>query len=147
MPLRFDPLAPTVLNGDVQVQVIDPDGNPNQVLEINRPWRAQIEWFIDGPTVSSLGGNWHIELYLESIGPGFEGLAGTDTVNLTNIFAPLSNPTHLVYRSTINVPAGTPPDPRVYKITALVTYTNLFNNNMAMAGFSEGPMIQFYSPV
>lgn len=147
MPIRFDPLAPTVLDGDVSINVLDPDGNPNMVLELNQPWSLEVTWYIDGPTVSSLGGTWEIKAFLESMGPGFENQVGpTLSKSLVNIDAS-STPTHLVYKDTIAVPAGTPPDEAIYRVTTTVTYRNIFGNRMAMAGFSTGPMIQFYSPV
>lgn len=149
MTLEFDPLTSAgVLSGDVKVTCLDPDATPNKVLELNQPWTGRVSWFIDGPGIAALAGTWEARLFIESMGPGVEQEITPPIQKdlVTDLLVATSTPTHHEYQADFNVPAGTPPDEGVYRITGLITYTNLFNKRMAMAGFSEGEMIQFYKP-
>jgi hypothetical protein len=148
MTLEFDPLTTAgVLSGDVKVTCLDPDATPNKVLELGNPWTGRVSWFIDGLGIAALAGEWEARLFIESMGPGVEQeIAPPITKDLVADLLPSSTATHHEYRADFPVPANTPPDEGVYRITGLITYTNPFGNRMAMAGFSEGEMIQFYKP-
>jgi hypothetical protein len=147
MPLEFDPLSTAVTDGNVTVISIDPDATPNKVLELNQPWTGRVSWFIDGPGVAALAGTWEARLFIESMGPQAEQeVTPAITKDLVTDLLATSTATHHEYQADFPVPAGTPSEEGVYRITGLITYTNPFGHRMAMAGFSEGQMIQFYLP-
>jgi hypothetical protein len=142
---QFDPLFPAELTGTITVEVLDPDGTPNRVLEIDRNWRIVVDWHLVGPFACTLAGTWSARSMVESIGPGFEGQVGP-TVNrdlLTQSEAD-STPTDCHYHAHIDVPAGTITDVGVYKLVSLITYRDAANNPRPMAGFAEYPLITFY---
>jgi hypothetical protein len=153
MSLNFDSIDPDSLHldGAVSVTVLDKDLTPNHVLERDLPWSIKIDWFIKGVIAPAIGGDWLVTAYLESMGGGFEGQVGP-AISVPVSFAP---PTHLrKYTATISVPAGVPTQPvppqsRAYMLTVTVTHSNTGGGvtlQDKMAGFSEGPLLQFYNP-
>ena len=143
MPHTFDALDPdpTHLIGVIGLQVLDPDLNPNRVLQTNLDWNIQVDWNISGMIAGGLGGEWEVRAYVESIGTGFEGQVGPAMI------VPLSSAPATASRSyttTITVPAGTPPA-GAYKLAVLVNYSN-GGLPQQMAAFAEGPVLQFYNP-
>ena len=141
--LRFDPVDVDHLSGDIDVEILDQDDDPNHVLEITMPWKVQVDWRLFGPIAAAIGGTWEVKVFVESIGQGFEGEVGSATKALTDLEAG-SSVTNRKYQTIINVPANTPPNTGVYKPVVLITYKNDSGDIMAMAGFSEAPLINFY---
>jgi len=143
MPHTFDTLDPDPrhMTGVIGLQVLDPDQNPNRVLQTNLDWFIRVDWNISGLIAGGLGGEWEVRAFAESIGPGFEGQVGP-TVIVPLSAAPATNSRS--YTTTIRVPAGTPPA-GAYKLTVLVNYRN-GGLPQQMAAFAEGPVVQFYNP-
>jgi hypothetical protein len=95
-----------------------------------------------GASSGILGGTWHVGLYAESIGGGFEGrLAGN--------FEPVV-PGQTNYSSTITVPGGTLPndpsvhplddDSSVYKLVVVLRHHN-GNVTTSITALSDGPIV------
>ncbi|HBY94626.1 MAG: hypothetical protein M5U01_40235 [Ardenticatenaceae bacterium] len=143
MPHTFDALDPDPahLLGVIGVQVIDPDGNPNRVLQTNLGWQIKVDWNISGLVAGGLDGDWKVRAFAESLGGGFEGQVGADMIVPLSA-APATN--NRSYSATINVPAGTPPE-GTYLLTVVVNYSNL-GVPQQMAGFAQGPTVEFYNP-
>lgn len=130
----FDGLP--ALTGSVDsVVLIDPDGNPNKVLDDGLPFSVRVNWTV-GPasTATVLDGTWTVRAYAESMGPGPEVAIGSTNEPANGGSA---------YSTTIDVPAGTlpadvPPDSGVYKLVVVITYRTAQNLLTEIAAFSEG---------
>ncbi|HEX5688419.1 MAG TPA: hypothetical protein VFX76_00355 [Roseiflexaceae bacterium] len=115
-----------------------------KVIRTDQAWGARIQFETTGAATSWLTGTWHVGLYLESIGPGPELELGIQHVPLT----PGANP---AYDVTLNVPAGAVgpvPDhqTRPFKLVTCVSYMMPDDTPGPMAGYIEGPILQFYNP-
>ena len=122
-------------------EVLDPDLNPNRVLQSDLDWSIKVDWNISGLIAGGLGGVWQVRAYAESIGGGFEGQVGADVlVDLSAAPATASRS----YTATVDVSAGFLPD-GAYKLVVLINYTN-GGLPQQMAAFVEGPVVQMYTP-
>src|SRR5690349_4418759 len=122
-------IFPNPLNagGTFTATVNDNAGLPTNVIEASLVFTVDCSWNIDAITATLLGGTWHVDLYAESIGGGFEGRLGG---NNTPVVPGKSDD----YKSTITVPAGTlvndPPvhplndDSSVYKMVVVLRHHN-----------------------
>ncbi len=141
---RFDVLDTTCMTGTIKAQVVDPDLDPNHVLEHKMPWSIQVDWTIQGTTaggdrsVASLEGKWRVSAYAESVCGGTEGLIADATVALGT--QPAVSPRN--YNTTLNIPAETL-EPGAYEIIVLLNYENS-GGPARMGGFTEAGMIQIY---
>jgi hypothetical protein len=152
MVSTFDTLFPAELKGVVaKFEIVDPDGTPNRVLETTREWHINIEWHLSGVGVTSLGGTWHVQVSLESMGKGFEGMVDP-IVNIpyADVDPTKSGPTHCHWNASMTI---TPTEmqnkdigPNVYKPVVLITYTNPAGKKQPMAGFWEGRLMTLYDP-
>jgi hypothetical protein len=142
---------PAHLDGSIKSLVVtDADQNPNQVLETGKDWTIELKWEIHGPGATTVGGDWHVAAFVESMGPGPEKQVGPAmTVPVSD--AAVSSSRN--YATTIAVPAGTlktdGSEDGVYKLITVITHTNTgagSTKKTRMAGFSENPLLQFYSP-
>ncbi len=142
--------ALTQLSGDIAVLTYqDMDQDPNPVLEIDRDWYVQAHWWIDGTAAYYLGGTWHIAVNIESMGPGVEKTLATVDVPVTALGpGPITH--RLEYRPWIHIPSrlqdpdNSIPTDGVYKLVVVLTYTTAFGQHGRIAGFNEGPMLEFY---
>lgn len=146
--LRFDPLFPEHLTGRIgPIEVLDEDGTPNYVLELDRPWSMTIHWRMssDAPAMHPadvLGGTWNVRQIVESMGVGPEQTIGSADVD----FGPPPGATAALceWNHTFDFPVGTINVEGVYKLITLITYRNAAGHRRAMAGFQEGPLVTFY---
>jgi hypothetical protein len=148
---NWDPIDPDPahLNGTMDIEVLDADQNPNQVLQTDLAWNINVKWSIFGTDAPAIGGDWHVQATLESIGPGPELIVGTADVPVSAAAPALTRD----YAATINVPVGKlksdGTEDGVYLLSVLITHTNTgagVTKKDKMAGFSEGPMLHFYTP-
>lgn len=133
---------------------------PTTIIRTDQAWRVHIEWRTQGLAAAAMAGDFHVSAYLESLGPGPDlklpiGGANEVSVNLlTGAFTALPLPTggRRDYSVNINVPAGLVPidanRARPYKLVVTVTYTEPMPGDPPgpMAGFLEGPVLQFFAP-
>ena len=147
----FDTLTDVAadLSGEIlEVTALDPDLDPNQVLQDDQEWSVKAKWQVSGLCAPGLGGDWKILVKLESIGEGFEGIAQTKDVPVSDV-APGATRT---YETTITMPkpidlpgfiAGT------YKMVLVITHSNTgggVTKRTRMAGFNDGPLLEFVDP-
>lgn len=156
MPMDFDRHSLPNVSGDVLAFALqDPDVDPNTVLEIDKDWKVRVEWHAVGTGAHNLAGaDWHVTLKIESMGGGDEKTLKSVTVPGTG-YVPGSTPTHVHYSTEIPIQARVPgmnlPDrinqDGVYRLIAIVTHDKVggFPGPDRVAGFIEGPMLQFYS--
>ena len=133
---------PLTANGTFTAVVNDNAGLPTNVIEASQDFTVDCKWNIDPITASLLGGTWHVDLYAESIGGGFEGrLAGNSEAVV---------PGQTSYSSKITVPANTlPNDPPVHPINndssvfKMVVVLRHHNGNVttSITALSEGPVV------
>ncbi len=144
---NFDTPWPGLLVGEMAVAIIDPDGDPNTVLQTGNTWGFKVDWSLDGGFPPMFAGTWKVEAYLDPLtgNAGVPIAAGTASVNYIawKPFPPGS--TKREWTCTIN-PAVPMPDANAgaYKFVALVSFFDQFNNPVQMAGIQEGPLLRFF---
>ena len=133
---------PLTASGKFEAIVNDNAGLPTNVIEASLDFTVDCKWDIDAITASLLGGTWHVDLYAESIGGGFEGrLAG----NFVDVVPGQQN-----YSSTITVPGGTLPndtsvhplndDSSVFKLVVVLRHHNGVVTT-SITALSDGPVV------
>jgi hypothetical protein len=133
---------PIVASGTFTAVLQDNAGVPTDVIEASLPFQADCQWDIDPITAGLLGGTWHVDLYAESLGGGFEGRLAGAFVNVV--------PGQQNYAATIVVPANTLPDnpsvhplgndSHVFKMVIVLTHHN-GNVTTSLCALQEGPAV------
>jgi hypothetical protein len=125
------------------VQMFATGPAPTTVISSSENFSVKLDWSVSGSAVPLIGGTWSVRALVESIGEGFEGQIGaTNSQALTGANA---------YTATINVPAGTLPNPNVanqdtvYKLVVIVSHVQ-FGVKTLIAGFGEGPYFEIEKP-
>jgi hypothetical protein len=146
--MPFDPvdtLGPLTFEGEMKVTVLDPDLDPNTVLDYDNPFHLDWEVTLTGTLPSFLFGTFEVEAYAESAGPGPEVSLGKQTITANG---------GLVYTGRITVPAqtldhaglGTPPASGVYSLVVTAFYTNPNGTRTFISGHQTGPVIKIRQP-
>jgi hypothetical protein len=130
------------LSGTISAHVHDPVGqNPDRhIIQIPDPWQVHVRWQVSGDAVTTFASDalWRIQVSLESLGPGLEAVVGEIT---QAVGSPASSHS---YDRRIDIQGAFPGlTPGAYK---LVTVLTLENNGLPcpIAGYVEGPVLQFY---
>ena len=133
---------PLAIGGEFTAEVIDNAGKPTNVIEASEDFFVKCKWNIDKVTATLLGGTWHVDLYAESIGGGFEGRLAGNAVAVV--------PGQTDYTSTIRVPAGKLPndppvhplndDSSVYKLAVVLRHHN-GSVTTSICALSDGPVV------
>lgn len=133
-------------------QVLENGGvRPTNLIKTTSSWFARIRLRTEGLSANgAVGGSWQLRLHLEGIGLSAPEL---DLPALAPVQIPLrpaavsaidyGSPTDAAMDVTTAagvVPAGT------YKLVATATYVDLAGAPGPIAGFCEGPVLQFYVP-
>ncbi len=144
MPFEINRPLNTGLAGDIAAYVTEADGvDPTTIIDTNTDFKVHINWFVEGALTPFVCGNWCVSLFLESIGDGPELRLPAEPVEV-----PLHpQPGRNEYEAWILIPAGTiaPEHCSVpYKLVSTVTYRTVKGRPGPMAGFVEGPVLQFY---
>jgi len=135
----------TALTGHFSASVHEVGGTaPATVLDTTVPWEVRFQWSIYGGSLAAmLAGQWCLRVRLESIGPGAEFLLPVAGPQLVPFNPAVSN-----YTAVISVPAGTVPasPDAIYKVVACLTTRNALGAPGPIAGYVEGPILQFFNP-
>ena len=133
---------PLTASGNFTAVVNDNAGLPTNVIEASLDFTVDCTWNIDPITAGILGGTWHVDLYAESIGGGFEGRLEGTFVNVV--------PGQTNYAATITVRAGTLPndpsvhplndDSSVYKLVVVLRHHNGAVTT-SITALSDGPIV------
>ncbi len=118
------------------------DGAPSSVVPANTPWRVHLQWEISGALAPFLTGGWHIRVFLEAIGKGFEGQVGAAQIDVSEGKIIGSDRRH--YQVDIEVSGAVPPG--AYKVVATVNLVAPDGASGSAAGYSEIGSIQILSP-
>ena len=118
-----------------------PAGPPRRIIQVDQPWEVKFTWTNSGLLVPFIQGDWHLEIYLEQVGPsefGFPAGMGKKTVPFVNV-----NP-H-TYIQTIQIPANIVPE-GIFRLTACITFTSPAPASIPgpIAAFAELGGIKFY---
>lgn len=147
--IHFDTLYPTHINGHIHYPVItDPDGTPNRVLELDRPWKVDLTWHLrsdqpDTDPVTGINGKWIIKLGIESVGPGPEEYLDKIEKDLSDYDT--FSKDECTWKHVFDVPVGKVKEEGVYQLVTLITYKFSDGSRGSMAGFLAGPLITFFS--
>jgi hypothetical protein len=144
MPFEINRPLNVGLTGDIAAYVTEVDSvDPTTIIDTNRDFKVHLNWYVEGALTPFVCGTWCISLFLESIGDGPELRLPAEPVEL-----PLHpQPGRNEYEAWIRIPAGTiaPEHCSVpYKLVSTVTYRTVKGRPGPMAGFVEGPVLQFY---
>lgn len=121
---------------------------PSTIIEAGRDWTVNIQWSLAGTGFEMIGGMWHVHVNLESFGPGPE-LSLADFIPPETSDVPLPSADGQ-YALNFTVPGRVldsrkvPHQGLAMKMVVLLTYRNLLGHIDDMAGYYEGPMLQFY---
>lgn len=148
---HVDHLLAHVHEGPASGPLTPPLPAPIGIIRTDQDWSVHVHFHTTGSLVPVLQGVWHLDLYLERMGPGPDlRLPIGPPEGLDVPLTPGSSPQF--YNPFINISAGTVPaspsgHPTAYKLVITVAYRYCRNGAFGlMAGFVEGPMIQFYTP-
>ncbi|MDX2138436.1 MAG: hypothetical protein SF123_10110 [Chloroflexota bacterium] len=135
------------MKGSIVAEIVDTSGIPsNRIIRTTDTWQVNVQWTLSGAGAAFVSPNetWVVRVFIESIGPGFEGLVppaaeiqATGGMNQS-------------YSHTFSFPPNAnmaaPNFSGVYKVVVVLTLKDPMGNPLPIAGFSEEPIIQFYRP-
>lgn len=137
------------LVGNISAVIHDEVGvDPTTIIKAGDPWSVHIEWEMTGKNWHMIAGKWHVHVNLESIGPGPE-LSLVDFADKNCMNQPLPSPTGK-YRCHFDVPGDVidkdvvPHQGLAMKLVVLLTYVDPLGHRGPIAGYWEGPILQFY---
>jgi len=145
---HFDTLYFDHIQGEIADPVVmDPDGTPNSVLELDRNWQVEVNWKLTSNAPSShpvdlIDGTWEVKVSVESIGAGDE-----KEIAMTNVPTSAfdtSSAAERTWKYTFPIAAGMVIKEAVYQLVTLITFRDSAGHRRAMSGFSEGPLISLY---
>jgi hypothetical protein len=129
-------------------------GNVVNIIRTDQDWGVDLQWEMTGYEAHYGIGIWLATIFLESMGPGREyALPSPGPVKIANkegswdmtkaarVFSLIPDKLPLKVDHTID-----PIDPGTYRLTVAIQYFNFINEPESVAGFMDGPMLQFYKP-
>ena len=116
---------------------------PSSVIRTDQEWAVRVNFETSGGLSHVLTGQWHIGVYIESIGPGQEEEIALTHIPLRPGPGTVSYTADLVVRpGRINVPDH---QTKPFMLVTTVSYIQPDGRPGAMAGYLEGPIVQFYN--
>ncbi len=148
------PIAPTIYNGTMDGYVFElaEPGLPvtTNLIRTTQDWGVKVKWTMTGPLASFLEAEFHLKVFLESIGPGNEYSLPPADVIVNTLSVPLTFPGGVPtreYAVDIPIPAGTV-EPHPYKIVAFLQLFSCCpgNRKYPVAGMYELPITDVFEP-
>jgi hypothetical protein len=135
-------LPPTLLAGAIEAAIVDPGGNPPEVIKDGDPWSVEVKWNLTGLLVPTLAGKWSLRLNIEQLGGNndLQWPAAPEEVALT--------PTSGSYAKTVNGPTNLialAPGATTFRVVAAVNYITAANTPGPLAGFVDCGIIQVFA--
>jgi hypothetical protein len=149
---RFDTvpgISPLFLRDtDPTIDVIDPDGSPNNVIDADLGFVVRVTWELKGLVAPLIANSWHARLFAQPLGTsGFSGkLVDTTAVTASAI------PNGVRFSATLPVSAGQTSAMHdaegdgVYQLVVVVSHVNSLGHRDTMAGFSSTVVIDVRKP-
>ena len=130
------------LGGTISAEIHEVgEDTPARIIGINDDWVVEVYWTLTGSLQPFICGEWCVHVFLESIGPGRE--FDLEAAR----YIPLDPCGDGRYHAEVRVPGGTIKTDECaipYKVVTSVTYRTECGKPGPIAGFVEGPIIQFY---
>ncbi len=138
--------APNLLHGHIEATVMEHGGTvPTNIIRADQAWGVDLHWDLHGSLVPMICGYWCVHVCLESIGSGPE-LKLPDDIPAAEVKIPVNQISgHYSYH--FHVPAGVVKPEHCstpFKLVATITYETQYKTPGPMAGYVEGPILQFY---
>ena len=112
---------------------------PVTMIRHEQQWGARFKWTTDGGLNYMMAGEWHLQIFLESVGGAeFSFPPGMGEAKVRFESEPYE------YDKDIEIPAEKVPD-GVYRLVASIVLLGPTNVPGPVAGFAEGPMVKFYT--
>ena len=126
-----------VTNFYAKVQEVGGPAEPQVVLRLGTSWQIEAEWEVIGVACASIHGNWIISGYLESIGAAAEYDLGEVRVAMSGCGD---------HVGVLLIAGGTVTEPGPYKLVTTLTAEDeaVTPHLHPMAGYMEGPILQFF---
>jgi hypothetical protein len=144
MPFEINRPLNLALKGDISAYTTQADSvDPITILEADKDFKVHVNWYLEGDLTPFVCGTWCISVFMESIGPGPELKLPAEPVEIE--LYPTTGRNE--YNAWVLIPADTikPEHCGVpYKLVTTVTYRTPKYRPGPMAGFVEGPVVQFY---
>jgi hypothetical protein len=161
MITSFDPqMAPSLFKGEfTKLEVIDPVPlSPpmvgNLIIDPSQDFTIEVQWTLTGFFVplwlAALGGNWVVEAYADSIGPGDETRIADATVSVGTPSDPMVYSVPLVVKkNTLKGHVSGPTGPSgIYRLTVSAFLdSTLGSPGYDIVGFAEGVTIRAENPI
>jgi hypothetical protein len=133
---------------DPSIEVLDPDGTPNNVIDADDGFAVQVTWELKGLVAPLIANTWHARLFAQPLGTGgFAGkLVDTTAVTATGI------PNGVKFSALMPVsPAQTnamhdAEGDGVYQLVVVISHVNSLGLRDTMAGFSSTVVIDVRKP-
>jgi hypothetical protein len=126
---------------NIEAVILDPGDSPTVIIDDDLEWKIRVTWKAVGAAVAWKTGKVTVDAFVESMGPGVEK-------QLTSAFVDIKK-SKVDYEAMITVAAGDVAIPAgqssiAVKLTTTLTAKDLGGNVIPMAGFVEGPILQFF---
>lgn len=140
------PPAPA-LTGEICVDVYaEPDARPATVIRTDQEWGVRVHWDLRGQLAPFIHGRWSLHLYLEPVGNG----PGRKLEPYLPSSIPIDPCGGGEYDFDFRVRPGTVKTEHCfspYRLVFMITYLTESGRPGPIAGFVEGPVLQFYEPL
>jgi hypothetical protein len=150
MPKIETPLG-AIYEGEVFAGIFE--GVPareQNIIRTDQDWGVKVDWEMKGVLALFLNEEFQVRFFLESMGPGQEYQLPVPLPARVSTLAAVLDMTvpSRTYSETITIDHTTTPiAPGTYKLTiTLQLFDSSTGTPYPVAGFVEGPMVQFYNP-
>jgi len=139
-------IDPPIITATLDATVIDPtSSNPTNVLDHTLAFQVKVDWELQSPSLlaNAYGtGTWNVDVFLDSYIPGASNLSAVNAgIAMITTTPHVNGP----YTSTVTVaPGAAGPLVGAYRLLVTVTHMSPGGTPDGMAGFYEGPIIQFF---
>ncbi|MEO9176667.1 MAG: hypothetical protein ABI317_14225 [Gaiellales bacterium] len=150
---RFDTvpgISPLFLSDtDPSIEIIDPDGTPNRVIEAAVGFTVRVTWELKGLIAPLIANTWHARLFAQALGTA--GLTGKLVDTTAVSAAPIGGggvrfsallPVSSAQTAAMHDAEGD----GVYQLVVVVSHVNSMHHRDTMAGFSTTVRIDVRQP-
>lgn len=150
--MAFEHPFGSLMDGDITATtLVDPGPKPTTIIKVTDPFTVRVSWYVEGLVVPFINGEWKLKVHFEEMGAGNpEGMSFPPQAQAISLYPPTRRPRddRYEYEADVAVPAvmtlGVTEGS--YKLVTVLTYAQPDGTPGEMAGFKEGPIVQFYTP-
>lgn len=138
--IMWDDLAPGIAGAGPTHTVTDPDGTPNNILDVTLGGTVTIDWSFSGPAIGLLDlAEFSVQLWADPVGLGSNTLVGGAAIVVPGTVTVVP-PAAQSYEAVITIAPNELPV-GAYRLTTLITCDE-GGISVPIAGFVEGPILQ-----